>query len=225
MQQPNRQGGAMPMPEVAPAVKGRSAMTGGRAFGNRSAFGVAQQRPVASAVPATKPTAPANMRPRTQPAFNDAQLQQLQQEKVLREQQNQRYLSNPAAMAQLAQAPNNLQNLAAQKTPSLAMPVQGRSSMDAQSMRAMEAAPRAPQKTFSQPVSSSPASMTPPKEAAPRAAQVPVPQTQPRTTPPAMTPPAMRKGGAVKKKPGYAKGGMVMANCGASMKPQQKAKK
>jgi hypothetical protein len=37
--------------------------------------------------------------------------------------------------------------------------------------------------------------------------------------------PAMRKGGAVKKKPGYAKGGMVMANCGASMKPQQKAKK
>ena len=38
-------------------------------------------------------------------------------------------------------------------------------------------------------------------------------------------PPAMRKGGAVKKKPGYAKGGMVMANCGASMKPQQKAKK
>lgn len=37
--------------------------------------------------------------------------------------------------------------------------------------------------------------------------------------------PAMRKGGAVNKKPGYAKGGMVMANCGASMKPQQKAKK
>lgn len=40
-------------------------------------------------------------------------------------------------------------------------------------------------------------------------------------------PPAMRKGGAVKKKPGYAKGGAVVqtANCGASMKPQQKAKK
>jgi hypothetical protein len=38
-------------------------------------------------------------------------------------------------------------------------------------------------------------------------------------------PPAMRKGGAVKKKPGYAKGGMVMANCGASMKPQQQRKK
>jgi hypothetical protein len=37
--------------------------------------------------------------------------------------------------------------------------------------------------------------------------------------------PAMRKGGAVKKKPGYAKGGMVMANCGASMKPQQQRKK
>lgn len=33
----------------------------------------------------------------------------------------------------------------------------------------------------------------------------------------------MAKGGAVKKK--YAKGGMVMANCGASMKPQQKWKK
>jgi hypothetical protein len=32
----------------------------------------------------------------------------------------------------------------------------------------------------------------------------------------------MAKGGAVKK---YAKGGMVMANCGASMKPQQKWKK
>jgi hypothetical protein len=31
------------------------------------------------------------------------------------------------------------------------------------------------------------------------------------------------KGGAVKKK-GYAKGGVVMANCGASMKPQQKRK-
>ena len=135
-----------------------------------------------------------------------------------------------------------------QQTPSLAMPVQGRSSMDAQSMRAMEAAPRAPQKTFSQPVSSSPASMAPPKETAPRAAQVPVPQTQPKPTPdmsaiaaPAVlspeqrkavmrgekvtAPPAMRKGGAVKKKPGYAKGGMVMANCGASMKPQQKRKK
>lgn len=37
--------------------------------------------------------------------------------------------------------------------------------------------------------------------------------------------PAMRKGGAVKKKPGYAKGGMVMANCGASMKPQQQQRK
>lgn len=33
---------------------------------------------------------------------------------------------------------------------------------------------------------------------------------------------AMMKGGAVKK---YAKGGMAMANCGASMKPTQKAKK
>jgi hypothetical protein len=47
--------------------------------------------------------------------------------------------------------------------------------------------------------------------------------------------PAMRKGGVVKKKPvaaakktttaKYAKGGMVMSNCGASMKPQQKRKK
>jgi hypothetical protein len=47
--------------------------------------------------------------------------------------------------------------------------------------------------------------------------------------------PAMRKGGDVKKKPvaaakktttaKYAKGGMVMSNCGASMKPQQKRKK
>jgi hypothetical protein len=35
--------------------------------------------------------------------------------------------------------------------------------------------------------------------------------------------PAMRKGGAVKKKPGYAKGGMAM--CGASMPPAQKGKK
>jgi hypothetical protein len=85
-----------------------------------------------------------------------------------------------------------------QQYPSLTMPVRGSSSMDEQSMRSMEAAPRAPQKTFSQPVKPSPASMAPP---------------------------AMRKGGAVKKKPGYAKGGMVMANCGASMKPQQKAKK
>ena len=118
-----------------------------------------------------------------------------------------------------------VQQRAMQQTPSLAMPIQGRSSMDAQSMRTIETAPRAPQKTFTQPVSPSPASMAPPKETAPRAAQVPVPQTQPRTTPPAMTPPAMRKGGAVKKKPSYAKGGMVMANCGASMKPQQKAKK
>lgn len=32
------------------------------------------------------------------------------------------------------------------------------------------------------------------------------------------------KGGMAKKKPGYAKGGMVMSNCGASMKPQQKRK-
>jgi hypothetical protein len=118
-----------------------------------------------------------------------------------------------------------VQQRAMQQTPSLAMPIQGRSSMDAQSMRTIETAPRAPQKTFTQPVKPSPASMAPPKETAPRAAQVPVPQTQPRTTPPAMTPPAMRKGGAVKKKPSYAKGGMVMANCGASMKPQQKAKK
>lgn len=51
--------------------------------------------------------------------------------------------------------------------------------------------------------------------------------------------PGMKKGGVVKKKPGYAKGGvaakkapmakyakggMVMANCGASMKPQQRKK-
>lgn len=33
------------------------------------------------------------------------------------------------------------------------------------------------------------------------------------------------KGGSVMKKKAYAKGGMVMANCGASMKPTQKAKK
>jgi hypothetical protein len=32
------------------------------------------------------------------------------------------------------------------------------------------------------------------------------------------------KGGMAKKKPGYAKGGVVAANCGASMKPQQKRK-
>ena len=32
-------------------------------------------------------------------------------------------------------------------------------------------------------------------------------------------------GGMGKKKPGYAKGGMVKANCGASMKPNRKAKK
>lgn len=37
----------------------------------------------------------------------------------------------------------------------------------------------------------------------------------------------MSKGGSVKKKKpmAYNKGGMVMANCGASMKPTQKAKK
>lgn len=37
----------------------------------------------------------------------------------------------------------------------------------------------------------------------------------------------LRKGGMVKKKKvmAYNKGGMVMANCGASMKPTQKAKK
>lgn len=39
----------------------------------------------------------------------------------------------------------------------------------------------------------------------------------------AMNRPAMAKGGAVKKKPAMAKGGY--ANCGASMKPQQKGKK
>lgn len=35
----------------------------------------------------------------------------------------------------------------------------------------------------------------------------------------------LRKGGMVKKPMAYAKGGMVKANCGASMKPAQKAKK
>lgn len=34
-----------------------------------------------------------------------------------------------------------------------------------------------------------------------------------------------KKGGMVKKKMAYNKGGMVQANCGASMKPTQKAKK
>lgn len=32
-------------------------------------------------------------------------------------------------------------------------------------------------------------------------------------------------GGMAKKKMGYAKGGMIKANCGASMKPNRKAKK
>lgn len=36
--------------------------------------------------------------------------------------------------------------------------------------------------------------------------------------------PKMYKGGMTKKM-GYAKGGMVKANCGASMKPAQKGKK
>jgi len=108
-------------------------------------------------------------------AFNSAQLQQLQKEKMLREQQNQRYLGNPAAQDQLNQSPNNLQNLAAQQ----AAFTKQQADAQKQSM-AMANAPKMP---------------------------------------------AMRKGGAVKKKPGYAKGGMVMANCGASMKPQQKAKK
>jgi hypothetical protein len=36
--------------------------------------------------------------------------------------------------------------------------------------------------------------------------------------------PKMYKGGMTKKA-GYAKGGMVKANCGASMKPAQKGKK
>jgi hypothetical protein len=35
----------------------------------------------------------------------------------------------------------------------------------------------------------------------------------------------LKKGGMVKKPMAYAKGGMVKANCGASMKPTQKAKK
>jgi hypothetical protein len=35
----------------------------------------------------------------------------------------------------------------------------------------------------------------------------------------------LRKGGMAKKPMAYAKGGMVKANCGASMKPAQKAKK
>ncbi len=147
--------------------------------------GVKQQMPVAPPAPAPKkrsvlsraraPAVVPQGSPQQPPAFNSAQLQQLQQEKVLREQQNQSYLSNPAKMAQLAQAPNNLQNLAAQQ----AAFTKQQADAQKQSM-AMANAPKMP---------------------------------------------AMRKGGAVKKKPGYAKGGMVMANCGASMKPQQKAKK
>jgi hypothetical protein len=38
-------------------------------------------------------------------------------------------------------------------------------------------------------------------------------------------PKKMMGGGSVTKMAGYAKGGMVKANCGASMKPAQKAKK
>ena len=124
---------------------------------------------------------------KTTQGFNAAQLQQLQKEKMLREQQNQRYLGNPAAMAQLAQAPNNLQNLAA---------------------KAAQPKPTPDMSAIATPAVLSPEQ----RKAVMRGEKV-------------TAPPAMRKGGAVKKKPGYAKGGMVMANCGASMKPQQKAKK
>jgi hypothetical protein len=39
------------------------------------------------------------------------------------------------------------------------------------------------------------------------------------------TPKPMMAMGGMSKKMGYAKGGMVKANCGASMKPTQKGKK
>jgi hypothetical protein len=117
---------------------------------------------------------------KTTQGFNDAQLQQLQQEKMLREQQNQRYLGNPAAQDQLNQSPNNLARLSPTPTNSNSAPFTPQKVTDPAIRQALLNAPK---------------------------------------------PSAMRKGGAVKKKPGYAKGGMVMANCGASMKPQQKAKK
>lgn len=117
---------------------------------------------------------------KTTQGFNAAQLQQLQKEKMLREQQNQRYLSNPAAMSQLAQAPNNLARLSPTPTNAASAPFTPQKVTDPAIRQALLNAPK---------------------------------------------PPAMRKGGAVKKKPSYAKGGMVMANCGASMKPQQKRKK
>jgi hypothetical protein len=159
--------------------------------------GVKQQMPVAPPAPAPKkrsvlsraraPAVVPQGSPQQPPAFNSAQLQQLQQEKVLREQQNQSYLGNPAAMAQLAQAPNNLQNLAAKAAQ--------------------------PKPTPDMSAIAAPAVLTPEQRQAVMRGERPT------------APPAMRKGGAVNKKPGYAKGGMVMANCGASMKPQQKAKK
>jgi len=152
--------------------------------------GVKQQMPVAPPAPAPKkrsvlsraraPAVVPQGSPQQPPAFNSAQLQQLQQEKVLREQQNQSYLGNPAAMAQLAQAPNNLARLSPTPTNSNSAPFTPQKVTDPAIRQALLNAPK---------------------------------------------PPAMRKGGAVNKKPGYAKGGMVMANCGASMKPQQKAKK
>jgi len=37
--------------------------------------------------------------------------------------------------------------------------------------------------------------------------------------------PSMYKKGGMAKKSGYAKGGMTKANCGASVKPNRKAKK
>jgi len=179
MQQPNRQGGAMPMPEVAPAVKGRSAMTGGRAFGNRPAFGVAQQRPVAPAVPAPAPTAPANMRPRKAAA--------------------------PADMSAMP-APREL---TAQQRASM---IDAFNAQQKGAMQQFNQSPNLALYTQSQP-------RTAPKTLAPTGASMGVPNMDKTFT--------LAKGGAVKKKPGYAKGGAVVqtANCGASMKPQQKAKK
>jgi hypothetical protein len=197
--------------------------------------GVKQQMPVAPPAPAPKkrsvlsraraPAVVPQGSPQQPPAFNSAQLQQLQKEKMLREQQNQRYLGNPAKMAQLAQAPNNLQNLETQKAAFT------KQQADAQKQfTAMANAPKPPamaapakQATYKQPTMSQEDVFN---KSANINKQLGALETQAQmamANAPKM--PAMRKGGAVKKKPGYAKGGMVMANCGASMKPQQKAKK
>jgi hypothetical protein len=202
--------------------------------------GVKQQMPVAPPAPAPKkrsvlsraraPAVVPQGSPQQPPAFNSAQLQQLQKEKVLREQQNQRYLGNPAAQDQLAQAPNNLARLSPTPTNSNSAPFTPQKVTDPAIRQALLNAPKPPamtapakQATYKQPTMSQADVFNQSADINKQLGALEAQAQMAMANAPKM--PAMRKGGAVKKKPGYAKGGMVMANCGASMKPQQKAKK